>query len=127
MQFGLAQVLDARAILAGRRGCLSRPMRVQAVRLPETGPGLRPRCPREIRRSADRSVHPRAFARARGFGSNSERPVFIVGMPRSGTSLTEQILASHPLVFGAGETRLVRETWDALPRRWGEPSHRWNV
>ena len=36
-------------------------------------------------------------------GSPSERPVFIVGMPRSGTSLTEQILASHPAVFGAGE------------------------
>jgi tetratricopeptide (TPR) repeat protein len=36
-------------------------------------------------------------------GHPSERPVFIVGMPRSGTSLTEQILASHPGVFGAGE------------------------
>jgi tetratricopeptide (TPR) repeat protein len=34
---------------------------------------------------------------------SSDRPVFIVGMPRSGTSLTEQILASHPAVFGAGE------------------------
>jgi len=33
----------------------------------------------------------------------SGRPVFIVGMPRSGTSLVEQILASHPAVFGAGE------------------------
>ena len=33
----------------------------------------------------------------------SERPVFIVGMPRSGTSLAEQILASHPQVYGAGE------------------------
>lgn len=33
----------------------------------------------------------------------SERPIFIVGMPRSGTSLTEQILASHPSVYGAGE------------------------
>jgi Flp pilus assembly protein TadD len=30
-------------------------------------------------------------------------PVFIIGMPRSGTSLTEQILAAHPLVHGAGE------------------------
>lgn len=30
-------------------------------------------------------------------------PVFIVGMPRSGTTLVEQILASHPLVFGGGE------------------------
>jgi tetratricopeptide (TPR) repeat protein len=36
-------------------------------------------------------------------GTDSERPVFIVGMPRSGTTLTEQILASHPQVFGAGE------------------------
>jgi hypothetical protein len=33
----------------------------------------------------------------------SELPVFIVGMPRSGTSLVEQILASHPQVHGAGE------------------------
>lgn len=36
-------------------------------------------------------------------GSPSELPVFIVGMPRSGTSLTEQILASHPRAMGAGE------------------------
>jgi tetratricopeptide (TPR) repeat protein len=35
----------------------------------------------------------------------SQRPVFIVGMPRSGTSLVEQILASHPEVYGAGELR----------------------
>ena len=33
----------------------------------------------------------------------SDKPVFIVGMPRSGTSLVEQIVASHPLVHGAGE------------------------
>jgi Flp pilus assembly protein TadD len=33
----------------------------------------------------------------------NRRPVFIVGMPRSGTSLVEQILASHPDVYGAGE------------------------
>jgi tetratricopeptide (TPR) repeat protein len=36
-------------------------------------------------------------------GALSERPVFIVGMLRSGTTLAEQILASHPEVFGAGE------------------------
>ncbi|MEE8428819.1 MAG: sulfotransferase [Gammaproteobacteria bacterium] len=44
--------------------------------------------------------------------NQSELPVFIVGMPRSGTSLAEQILASHSRVFGAGElndiNRLVR-------------------
>jgi tetratricopeptide (TPR) repeat protein len=36
-------------------------------------------------------------------GSSSTLPVFVVGMPRSGTTLAEQILASHPSVFGAGE------------------------
>ena len=35
--------------------------------------------------------------------NSSRRPIFIVGMPRSGTSLVEQILASHPMVYGAGE------------------------
>ena len=36
-------------------------------------------------------------------GQRSHLPVFILGMPRSGSSLVEQILASHPRVFGAGE------------------------
>ena len=37
------------------------------------------------------------------------RPIFIVGMPRSGTSLVEQILASHKEVFGAGELTIIGE------------------
>jgi tetratricopeptide (TPR) repeat protein len=40
-----------------------------------------------------------------GGGCPSELPVFIVGMPRSGTTLIEQILASHPQVHGAGELK----------------------
>jgi tetratricopeptide (TPR) repeat protein len=45
-----------------------------------------------------------AFIRRHQAGvANSERAVFIIGMPRSGTSLTEQILASHPAAYGAGE------------------------
>ncbi len=38
-----------------------------------------------------------------GHGNPTDRPIFIIGMPRSGTSLIEQILASHPRVYGAGE------------------------
>ncbi len=45
-------------------------------------------------------------------GSASERPVFIVGMPRSGTSLTEQVLCAHPSVFGAGELTFWKEASD---------------
>ncbi len=37
------------------------------------------------------------------WGYDDETPVFILGMPRSGTTLVEQILATHPLVYGAGE------------------------
>lgn len=39
----------------------------------------------------------------RSIGHPDDRPVFVIGMPRSGTSLTEQILASHSEVAGAGE------------------------
>jgi tetratricopeptide (TPR) repeat protein len=39
----------------------------------------------------------------RGGGDHTQAPVFVVGMPRSGTTLIEQILASHSEVFGAGE------------------------
>jgi tetratricopeptide (TPR) repeat protein len=43
------------------------------------------------------------FAQRPWPGMESELPIFIVGMPRSGTTLTEQIISSHPQVFGAGE------------------------
>lgn len=40
-----------------------------------------------------------------GLGEPSDVPIFIVGMPRSGSTLVEQVLASHPKVFGAGELK----------------------
>ncbi len=43
------------------------------------------------------------FAQRPWPGMESDLPIFIVGMPRSGTTLTEQIISSHPQVFGAGE------------------------
>jgi tetratricopeptide (TPR) repeat protein len=53
-------------------------------------------------------------ARVNGGASNSIKPVFVVGMPRSGTSLTEQIISSHPSAKGAGEM----EFWaDAIHNR----------
>ncbi len=45
------------------------------------------------------------LASHRGGGDPSRLPIFILGMPRSGTTLTEQIIASHPDVYGAGELR----------------------
>lgn len=45
----------------------------------------------------------RFFAERSGFGDPDDRPIFILGMPRSGTTLVEQILASHSQVTGTGE------------------------
>lgn len=46
---------------------------------------------------------PDFFASRKPLGNSSRRPIFVVGVPRSGTTLMEQILASHPAVAGAGE------------------------
>ena len=57
----------------------------------------------------------RDFIRAhQGCGESSAAPVFIVGMTRSGTTLIEQILASHPQIFGAGELHLFDQAAGSL-------------
>ena len=49
----------------------------------------------------------RFFQGKRKFGSASRLPVFILGMPRSGSTLVEQIISSHALVHGAGELQAI--------------------
>lgn len=48
--------------------------------------------------------------RLSGHGAETRLPIYVFGMPRSGTTLVEQILASHPMVKGAGEVRVVHDT-----------------
>ena len=60
--------------------------------------------------------HLRTLPRSR---NRSERPVFIVGMPRSGTSLVEQILASHPRIFGGGEMNIINQYASGMRARLG--------
>lgn len=50
-----------------------------------------------------RVFNPATMARLKGGGDLSSVPIFVLGMPRSGTTLVEQIIASHPEVYGAGE------------------------
>ena len=58
----------------------------------------------------------RFFERMRGAGVDDPRPVFIVGLPRSGTTLLEQMVASHPSAHGAGELEdMSRLALDLLP------------
>jgi tetratricopeptide (TPR) repeat protein len=46
----------------------------------------------------------------RGCGDPSERPIFIVGMPRSGTTLVEAVLAAHPQVAAGGELTVIEQS-----------------
>lgn len=62
------------------------------------------------------------IAKAPFKGVSDERPTFIIGMPRSGSTLVEQILSSHPDVYGAGEVKflsrslgLLRDRFPGLP------------
>ena len=52
-------------------------------------------------------------------GSDDERPVFVVGMPRSGTTLVEQIISSHPQAEGAGELLTIDQIASELSDRTG--------
>ena len=82
--------------------------------------------PEDFTAHVDRLIEvfsPGLFAEKAGLGSASELPVYIVGMPRSGTTLVEQILASHPQVFGAGELDYMRQIASALPQRLGGESY----
>lgn len=68
------------------------------------------------------TLTPDFFAERSDFGRESDRPVFIVGMPRSGTTLTEQICASHPDIYGAGELSEIYEIARSLGHSVTEPS-----
>jgi Flp pilus assembly protein TadD len=61
-----------------------------------------------------REILDEAFmCRSKPCGVEDSRPIFVVGMPRSGTSLVEQILSSHPLVHGAGEVMALADALSA--------------
>jgi tetratricopeptide (TPR) repeat protein len=59
------------------------------------------------------------FEHTRPLGLDTEVPVFVVGMPRSGSSLVEQILSHHPDAAGVGELRDLPRTVEGLPARPG--------
>jgi tetratricopeptide (TPR) repeat protein len=67
-----------------------------------------------LRRMASMAAGPADFdARVSATGVRlSEVPVFVVGMPRSGSSLLEEILASHPRVYGGGELMQLRSLFE---------------
>lgn len=116
VHFALAAVYDAQTDYA-RAADHSR--RANALRLALSRRRHDAYDPDEHRAFVDRLIAtftPELFVRTKGYGLDTEVPVFIVGLPRSGTSLCEQILASHSRVFGAGELMLAQESFVSLPK-----------
>jgi tetratricopeptide (TPR) repeat protein len=107
VHFALGQVLerqrrDDEAFAAFAEG--NRLKRHSLCERPETSP------PRLLRAHADSALRvAETFSRQfidkrRGLGLSTDAPIFIIGMPRSGSTLVEQVLASHPKVAALGET-----------------------
>lgn len=113
--FGLAHVLDGRGDFARAANCLQE---ANSLALAHA---------KQQHREYDGAQHEHFldnmlkasdagfFTRTRGGGSDSRRPIFVFGLPRSGTTLIEQILASHSRVHGAGELILARRSFESIP------------
>lgn len=108
LHFAMATVRDAREDYEEAARLYARGNAHQAESLRRSG---RRYDPDRIARDADEliaSFTPEYFRAVDGLGDPGRRPIFVVGMPRSGTTLVEQVLASHRDVFGAGELDDVR-------------------
>ncbi len=119
LHFSLSQVLDARGEYAEAAEHVDRGNALQLSERRKRGSVYDPKEHEQVVARMTAVCTPEFFARVSVFGLGdcgleSELPVFVVGLPRSGTTLIEQILASHSQVFGAGEIQLARDTMAAL-------------
>jgi len=113
--FGLAHVLDARGDYDQAAACLTQ---ANALALEERKQQARHYDAADHEAFIDRLIAgltPDLFHRLAGAGDDSCQPVFVFGMPRSGTTLTEQVLASHSRVHGAGELGLAAQGFRSIP------------
>jgi len=113
--FAIAHVLDARREYSRAAACLKEANALTLESRRAEGIVYRPeeheRFVGRLIGAFDRDF----FSRAAGLGLETRRPVFVVGLPRSGTTLVEQVLASHPRVYGAGERLFGRRSFESLP------------
>jgi tetratricopeptide (TPR) repeat protein len=118
--FALAHVLDGRGDHARAAGCLRQ---ANALSLEQARQQHHDYHPAEHEQWVDRlcaTFTPEWLAaRPPACGSPTRRPVFVFGLPRSGTTLIEQVLASHPRIHGAGELRLARSSFTSIPALLG--------
>jgi tetratricopeptide (TPR) repeat protein len=114
VHFTLAYVLDGRGDCALAAEHLQEANATALAQAQRRGRKYEPEEHARFVRAVQAAFTPAFFQHTAGWGLDTQRPVFIVGLPRSGTTLTEQVLASHSQVFGAGELRLARDDFLAL-------------
>ncbi len=118
--FGLAHVLDGRGEYPRAADCARQANEITL----NLEPDRRAYSPVDHAQFVDglmQTFNAAFFTRLGQAGLETHRPVFIVGLPRSGTTLLEQVLASHPQVYGAGELNLARRSFESVPATVGRP------
>jgi tetratricopeptide (TPR) repeat protein len=111
--FGLAQVLDARGDFREAADCLRQAHSLGLAVKRRQGRLYDPEEFHAHVTQLTQTFTPELFHRLARAGDITRQPVFVFGLPRSGTSLVEQVLASHSQVHGAGELALARQVIDA--------------
>jgi tetratricopeptide (TPR) repeat protein len=119
--FGLAHVHDTLGEYTAAADCLARanPLALELRR--QQGKLYDPAVQSGLVDRIIAGFTPELFARLAGAGDDSRQLVFVFGMPRSGTTLVEQVLASHSRVHGAGELGLARGVFESVPDVLGLP------
>ena len=119
LHLGAAEVLDAKGDYAGAAEHVRRGKGIKRAESVRSGREYRPEDFDQFVSDVIAACSTEFFEKAVGFGLTTDRPVFVFGLPRSGTTLTEQILAAHSSVHGAGELQLARSGFESIPTLLG--------
>jgi tetratricopeptide (TPR) repeat protein len=113
--FGLANVWDARGRYAEAAACARQANTLALAQFQRRNMVHDPAQHERFVSGLIEGFEPALFKRLANAGLETRRPVFIVGLARSGTTLIEQILASHSQFHGAGELPLARIDFQSIP------------
>ncbi len=122
LRFALGGVLDRKGLFAEAAAQFDAANAVQAACKEARGLVFHPESGSEFLRQARAVLTSAFYSYRRGWGDPDRRPVFVVGLPRSGTTLVERLLASHHAIHGAGELREVSRIFRGLPSLVGWPA-----
>jgi tetratricopeptide (TPR) repeat protein len=121
LHFALGGVFDARSLYSDAAAHFQTANALQASVLAATNSSYDAQRNSRFIDEMAAAFTPEFVRSRRGWGDPDQRPVFVVGLPRTGTTLVEQILASHSQIHGAGELTDASRLFFALPEFVGQP------